>query len=204
FRYVFASEEYPGFTCSSYNDAFGFFISGPGINGPFQNNAINIAVIPETDIPVAVNTVNSGVASNPGNTPNCENANPDWIEHSQYFVDNSDEVEGDIQFPGMTVTFTAFANVQCGETYHIKLAIADAFDGSLDSGVFLEAGSFTSNSSVQVDLDIPVGVNDSTLYEGCGVANLQFIRPGEGTGLEETAYLEITGTAINGVDYVPM
>lgn len=203
FRYVFASNEYPGYTCSSFNDPFGFFISGPGITGPFTNNAMNIALIPGTDIPVAINTVNSGTPSG-GNAQPCLDANPNYVEDSQYFVDNGDTPMGDIQFPGMTVNLTAFANVQCGETYHIKIAIADASDGSLDSGVFLEAGSFTSNSSVQVNLDIPVGVNDSTLYEGCGSANLQFIRPGEGTGIQEIAYLEITGTAINGVDYIPM
>ena len=203
FRYVFASKEYPSFTCSSYNDAFGFFISGPGINGPYSNNAENIAVVPGTNIPVAVNTINSGTASNANNAPNCDQANPNWQEDSIYFVDNSDEPEGDIQFPGMTVTLTAFANVQCGETYHIKLAIGDASDGALDSGVFLEAGSFTSNSAVQVNLDIPVGLGDSTLYEGCGEAVLQFIRPSENSNVEAVAYLDISGTAINGVDYVP-
>ncbi len=203
FRYVFASIEYPSFTCSNYNDPFGFFISGPGITGPFTNNAINIALIPGTDIPVAINTVNSGTPSG-GNAQPCLDANPNFVADSVYFVANPDQPEGDIQFPGMTVNLTAFANVQCGETYHIKIAIGDASDGGLDSGVFLEAGSFTSNSSVQVNLDIPVGVNDSTLYEGCGSANLQFIRPGEGTGLEEIAYLEISGSAINGVDYFPL
>lgn len=203
FRYVFASTEYPGYTCSNYNDVFGFFISGPGITGSFQNNAVNLALIPGTNIPVAINTVNSGVPSYLPDSIVCDAANPNWVADSMYFVDNGDEPEGDIQFPGMTITLTAFANVQCGETYHIKLAIADAFDSAFDSGVFLEAGSFTSNSAVQVNLDIPVGVTDSTLYEGCGEARLQFVRPNESANIEETAYLEISGTAINGIDYIP-
>ncbi|HKL40789.1 MAG TPA: choice-of-anchor L domain-containing protein [Cryomorphaceae bacterium] len=203
FRYIFASDEYPGFTCSQFNDAFGFFISGPGLNGPFTDNAVNIALVPDTDIPVAINTINSGVSSNLNNADICEEANPNWEEDSQYFVDNSEEPDGDVKFPGLTTTLTAFAQVECGETYHIKLAIGNAVDQILDSGVFLEAGSFTSNSVVDVNLNIPIGVNDSTLYEGCGNAFLQFIRPDASLGLEETAFLEIGGSATNGVDFTP-
>ena len=49
FNYVFASTEYSSFTCTSYNDIFGFFLSGPGITGPYSNNAVNLAYIPDPE-----------------------------------------------------------------------------------------------------------------------------------------------------------
>ncbi len=206
-RFVFMSHEYPSFTCSSYNDPFGFFISGPGIDGGglFSNNAQNIALIPNSDTFIGVNTINSGI---PANSANCLNANPNYMEDSQFFVSNNptwpDVMDpDDIQFPGMTVTITAFAAVTCGETYHIKLAIADASDTALDSGVIIEAASFQSNLYIDASLEIPVGVNDSTLYDGCGQAFLTFERPGD-TTLVEVVYLEYSGDAINGVHYTEL
>lgn len=198
-RFVFMSNEYPSFTCSSYNDPFGFFISGPGIDGGgiFSNNALNIALIPNSDTFIGVNTINSGV---PANSPNCLDVNPNYMEDSQYFVDNNPPIDGDVQFPGMTVTITAYAEVICGETYHIKLGIADASDTALDSGVIIEAASFQSNLNINASLDIPVGVNDSTLYDGCGQAFLTFERPGD-SSLVETIFLEYSGEAENGIHY---
>ena len=52
FKYVFGSEEYMVFAGGGINDGFGFFLSGPGITGPYSNNAENIALIPGTTLPV--------------------------------------------------------------------------------------------------------------------------------------------------------
>lgn len=132
FDFVFASEEYIEYVGAGYNDVFGFFLSGPGINGTFSNNSVNIALVPGTSTPVAIDNVNP--MSNPA-----------------YYTDNGDgymmPFYGDpyyVQFDGFTVPLTATYPVQCGQSYHIKLAVADAGDEILDSGVFLEAGAFAS------------------------------------------------------------
>ena len=67
FNYVFASAEYTSWTCSSFNDIFGFFLSGPGIVGPYSNNAINLAYIPEPENAVDYEdwlAINTGLYTN--------------------------------------------------------------------------------------------------------------------------------------------
>ncbi len=193
FRYVFGSEEYPEWICS-FNDAFGFFLSGPGIVGPYSNNSANIALIPGTTTPVTINNVNNGLNNNP-NSPGCPAQNP------EYYIDNG--FGGQVVYDGMTVVLTAFALVQCGETYHIKLAIGDALDTAFDSGVFLEAGSFTSPGQVNTDLAQVFGViNGNTMLEGCGPYELVFERVNDLTD-ELVVALDVTGTATPGVDYLP-
>ena len=133
FNYVFGSDEYLTYVNTQYNDIFAFFLSGPGITGPyaapagFPNGAINIAQVPESDpvLPVTISSVNN-------------------VTNSEYYVDNAGQAG--ICTNGYTTTFTASASVQCGETYHIKLAIADGSDTALESFVVLEAGSFSSNA----------------------------------------------------------
>jgi hypothetical protein len=122
FQFVFGSEEYPEFVGSVFNDAFGFFISGPGITGPYSNNSKNIALIPETEIPVSINNVNQDI-------------------NSEYYVANESDF---IQYDGFTTVFSAVSEVQPMNTYHIKLAIGDVLDYSFDSGVLLQASSFCS------------------------------------------------------------
>ncbi len=153
FRYVFGSEEYNEYVCGSVSDAFGFFLSGPGILGPFANNAVNLAVIPDAfdpaqTLPVTINTVNNGQAGFAGDASNCAQISPNWNLNAAYFVDNENNADpNSVQMDGMTVVLTASAPVQCGETHHIKIAIADAGDTAFDSVVFLEGGSFTATGT---------------------------------------------------------
>src|SRR5690606_28294976 len=119
FNYVFGSEEYEEYVCTPFNDVFGFFISGPGINGPFSNNAENLAILPDGTA-VAINNVNNGSPSGfpcsyDGNFCPC---------NAEYFTDNGGGngtgMHSDVCFGGYTVPLVAEAIVQCGLSYHIK------------------------------------------------------------------------------------
>ncbi|MBU0765756.1 MAG: immunoglobulin domain-containing protein, partial [Bacteroidetes bacterium] len=196
FRYVFASEEYPESVCQ-FNDVFGFFISGPGISGPYAGNAVNIALLPGTTTPVSINNVNNGKFNQP-DFPGCPAQNP------QYYVENgvgdTPGINADIQYDGYTVELIAKASVVPCETYHIKLAVADAVDTYSNSGVFLEAGSFTSGTIITVD-HFGQGAQNNMLYEGC--ENYFVFTRGDTTDVSADLHFNLTfsGTAQNGVDY---
>lgn len=197
FRYVFGSEEYPEFVCS-FNDAFGFFLSGPGISGPYSNGAENIAIVPGTlNTPVTIDNVNNGLNNN-GNPddPTCPPVNP------EYFIDNTGGTT--IVFDGFTAVLEARYQVQCGETYHIKLAICDALDQAYDSGVFLEAGSFSSTPFVPALTPGPGIVGTNTILESCYPVTIDFTQIGDtDQGDTNVVYIQVSGTATPGVDYIP-
>jgi gliding motility-associated-like protein len=188
FDFVFGSDEYLEFV-NSVNDAFGFFLSGPNINGPYTDNAINIALIPGTTDPVTINTVNDAV-------------------NSAFYVDNGDGFTAPfnadpfyVQYDGLTVRLTAKAAVTCGEVHHIKIAVGDASDTVWDSAVFLEGGSFTSSPFVP-DLAPGPGIVGDTLFESCFDVTFLFTRTGD-TTIAATVDLVVGGTATPGVDYSP-
>ncbi|PSJ71929.1 hypothetical protein C7N43_36835, partial [Sphingobacteriales bacterium UPWRP_1] len=178
FRYVFGSEEYLEFVDAGFNDVFAFFISGPGIAGQQ-----NIALVPSTSTPVSIDNVNSG-------------------NNAMYYVDTPDGAAY-TQFDGLTTTLTATKTglTPC-ETYHIKLAIADVGDHILDSGVFLEANSFSDGSVIDVQAYGAVPGTVQT-YEGCASGQFVFTRQDLSTlGSDYVINLTVAGSAINGTDYV--
>ena len=151
FKYVFGSEEYLEFV-TSFNDAFGFFLSGPNPSG---GNYIdqNLAIVPgTTNTPVSIFNVNN-------------------ISNSTYYVDNGTGATAPqnsdptvIQFDGFTTPLTATAAVNCGDTYHIKIVVADVNDFAYDSGVFLEAGSFYSPPLSIID---DLGIDSTVMNIPC-------------------------------------
>lgn len=193
FNYVFASEEYNNFVNTIYNDIFAFILSG--VTTPLP--ATNIAIVPGTGtpgLPVAIENINNGNAAGISSGP-CNNC--------AYFRDNYNG-SINIAYDGLTTVLTAKHAVICGETYHIKLVIADVQDGTLDSGVFLEAGSFSSSAPFQISSSGtsmgPVG-DATTIYEDCGFLALNFTRPTGTAGVADTLVLNISGNAIPGSDY---
>jgi gliding motility-associated-like protein len=114
-RFVFGSEEYPEYVSSGFNDAFGFFITGPNPAGGTYNG-YDVARIPPSTI-VSIDNVNA--TTNPA-----------------YYVNNAGGTT--IQYDGLTTQITSTLNLTPCATYHFKLAIADAGDCVYDSGVFVD------------------------------------------------------------------
>jgi len=192
FEYVFASEEYCEYVNSSYNDVFGFFISGPGINGEFELNGENIALIPGSTDNVSINSVNH-------------------LENSEYFIPNNTNCDTDpthpetIQYDGFTTVLTAYAEVIPCETYNIRLVVGDVSDGLYDSAVFLKANSFNATGGAVVEANSPF-TGTSTAYEGCENGEFIFSRDEDqdvNEDLDIEFFISATGTAQVNQDYLP-
>ncbi len=142
FNFVFASEEYNEYVGSVYNDVFGFFLDG-----------VNIALLPNGS-PVSINNVNLG-------------ANP------SYYINNSGVLAPvDLQYDGFTTVLTAQAlGLSAGE-HIISLQIADAGDFILDSGIFLQGGSFSADQPNPN----PVPEPSTLLLVGAGLVGLLRLR----------------------------
>ncbi|MBT8218630.1 MAG: choice-of-anchor L domain-containing protein, partial [Bacteroidia bacterium] len=190
FRYVFASEEYPEFACGSFNDPFGFFLSGPGIAGPFSNGAENLALIPGTMTAVTVNSVNGG-----DGTAGCAGIN------EQFYNDNAGSPN--LEFDGYLSVFEVVQAVESCEMYTLKIAIGDAGqiagfgDNSFDSAVFLEGNSFSSNFANAARNTIN---QNGVIQEGCSSGSLDVTIPAP-LAVNDTIFFNVGGNATFGTDY---
>jgi len=202
FIFVFASEEYCEFVDTEFNDVFGFFVSGPGIDGTFENNAINVARLPESEVEVSINTVNHITNSNAfvNNVTNADAGNCDIA-----FISDNQEIIG---YDGFTIPLLASFRVTPCETYTISLILGDVGDDQLDSAVFLETNSFDLGEGISVRAEVP-GSLEPNAFESCVDGQFVFSRSPI-SNIREDFIIEYSisseSTAINGVDFeeIPM
>ncbi len=188
FKYVFGSDEYPEFAppnSSGFNDVFGFFISGPGING-----IQNIAQLPNGGGVVSINNVNAITNAQYYNY-NGDGGTPPYDSNPMY-----------IQYDGFTDVLEAVSQVECGQTYHLVIAIADVGDGQWDSGIFLEANSLSSLTPVDISYELSNQVysEPNWMAEGCVTATVNLERE---TNLNNslTIPVNVSGSATDVLDY---
>jgi PKD repeat protein len=157
FKYVFASEEYCEYVNTQFNDAFGFWIKGPGASNP-DGSARNIALVPGTLTPVNINNVN-------------------YLINTAYYIDNIPDtvnlcgqpptpptpMKDAVQFDGVLTVLTASAIVVPEETYEIWIGIGDVGDGVWDSGIFLSLESLCGDSLLSPVAGFNTTVNGTTV-----------------------------------------
>lgn len=177
FNFIFASDEYGYYQCD-YSDSFAFILtdlSMPGLP------PVNLAVLPNSNVPISVVTIRDTAFNS-----SCGSQNEAYFgqyygeyEFDQwgFLPDGIPQMAAPVNFNGMTVPLTAYADVIPGHQYHIKLVIADRGDHSMDSAVFIEAGSFDIGS-IDLGADLLIAYGTAVCAESYTI----------NTGLSQNSY----------------
>lgn len=171
FNYVFASEEYGQIQCRR-SDPVAFLLTDTetGIT-------VNLALVPNTGVEVSTMSINNDKFSF---DPECNSTNPEYF--SRFFKSKvslglgENPTNSPTNFGGYTKKLTAsYTKLIPNRNYHLKLVIADnadLFDGDkqvqLDSGVFLEAGSFNFGielKDVTISSDNAVCLGEEVVFD---------------------------------------
>ncbi|PKP24433.1 MAG: iron-regulated protein FrpC, partial [Bacteroidetes bacterium HGW-Bacteroidetes-2] len=158
FDFIFASEEYENdFECDSqFRDGFAFLLRGPGIpnDSGTPYGGTNIAAVPgSANVPVSTLSIHA-------NTFTCGTEIVGVNFFPNLYISNwAGNNQNEIQFDGFTQPLSAQATLIPGETYELKMVIADRGDSSFDSAVFFRAGSFDIGS---LDLGLDLTIQNGT------------------------------------------
>ena len=142
FDFLFASNEYGQYQCG-FSDIFAFLLTDltTGVT-------TNLAVVPNTAIPISVKTIRDNLYNS-----GCTSSNPNLF--GRYNV--TDVANSAINMRGETVLLTASSAVTPNRAYRIKLAIGDYNDANFDSAVFIAGKSFVTNTDLGPDTTICQG-----------------------------------------------
>ncbi len=156
FNFVFASEDYPEFVASNYNDIIAFILTLP--NG----ETINLARLPNSEELVSVASVNPSIHPQ-YYINNSKQARPKIYNTIDTFLETSSthemlltrrwdvqkastsSVKYPIQFDGFTKVLKAQYPVLANQKYRLQIAIADHGNSIFDSAVFIEMESLHSH-----------------------------------------------------------
>ena len=191
FDYIFSSEQYlsnPRPSQCGFTDGFVFLIK------PVGGNYQNIALVPGTSTPVSVRTIR-------GSGTICPASN-------EMYFDAYNEFDHPTTFNGQTKILKAQTTVIPGNTYHIKLAIADQGNEKYDSAIFLGGGTFES----EIDLGLNRLVTTNNAYCSGDSVTLDATQLGTGntyrwykdnifTGITTPTFSVTDNTNLNVVEY---
>ena len=128
-RWVFASDEFPATTP---RDAFGIWVNGTRVS-LLPSAAVATPALINTAFTFEGASAKHYLRDNDRTTTNCGST----------FAACRFDLEAD----GVSVAFGISATVTAGATNHIKIAVADTVDGTVDSWVYVEAGSLRALES---------------------------------------------------------
>lgn len=135
FDFIFASEEYGGYQCAGFPDAFAFLLTNTS-----SNTTTNLAVLPSLNIPITTEQVRDNAYNS-----TCVSNNANFFGN---FYGGSNGNISPTNFNGETKLLTASSTLIPGIVYHIKLVIADRNDVKYDSAVFISGTSFNIGQDV--------------------------------------------------------
>ncbi|MEM6769181.1 MAG: choice-of-anchor L domain-containing protein, partial [Bacteroidota bacterium] len=149
-----------------FGEAFAFFLEGPNV---MPNGRANIARLPNGER-VSSETLNH-------------------IETPTLFRDNSfisfgpctgapndPDTEQQVAYDGFSTKLRIKAAVTPCERHVLKLMVIDALDFNLDSGILLEAGSFTAGLIADPEPSVAGVAGSVTPVEACDTATITFSR----------------------------
>ncbi len=134
FKYVFASEEFPEFGGSEFNDSFELLLNGNNLAKLSDGKAV---------------TINNLV-------PNADDRS---TEHSDY-IDNpvgTGPAANSIKLDGFTKVLGFEGLLKQNQTNVLSIRVKDVGDGNLDSAVFIKGGSVETQKAEAVPEPITIG-----------------------------------------------
>ncbi len=177
-EFLMASEEYDqNFECT-FGDTFAFILTNNN-----TGTSENLAIIPGTTTSIQVVTVHLEVAGQ------CDAVNEEFFD-TYNFEPFGSSTDTAIDFNGQTVPFLIVGDLVEGNSYTLKIVVADALDTAFDVALFVKGGSFGAFPVIEEDPDDLLVVDS----DGDGIATFDLT-------VNETQMLGAIDTSVYSFDF---